>query len=65
MAIAWTLRNPAVTSALIGVSRLTQAEDAVKALDRLEFSPEELAAIDRAALPEAAVNLWAGSSAVV
>ena len=46
MAIAWMLRTPAVTRALIGVSRPAQVEDAVKALDRLDFSPEELAEID-------------------
>ncbi len=46
MALAWVLRLPVVTSALIGASRVSQLEENVKALDNLAFSPEELAAID-------------------
>lgn len=46
MAIAWVLRNPVVTSALFGASRPKQIQDVVGALQNLEFSPEELAAID-------------------
>jgi L-glyceraldehyde 3-phosphate reductase len=46
MAVAWTLRNPVVTSSLIGASRVEQIEGVVRALDRLEFSPDELARID-------------------
>lgn len=48
MAIAWVLRQPQVTSALIGASRLAQIEDCVGALANLAFTEEELAAIDRA-----------------
>ncbi|QJC53725.1 L-glyceraldehyde 3-phosphate reductase [Paenibacillus albicereus] len=47
MALAWTLRGGRVTSALIGASRVSQIEDNVKALDNLDFSEAELAAIDR------------------
>ncbi|MFL7838076.1 MAG: L-glyceraldehyde 3-phosphate reductase [Candidatus Promineifilaceae bacterium] len=47
LAIAWTLRNPVITSALIGASKPEQIEDIVKALDNLELSVEELAAIER------------------
>ncbi|MDQ2730296.1 MAG: aldo/keto reductase, partial [Armatimonadota bacterium] len=47
MALAWTLRLPAVTSALIGASKVSQIEENVKALDNLAFSEEELKAIDR------------------
>jgi L-glyceraldehyde 3-phosphate reductase len=47
MAIAWVLRQPAVTSALIGASSPGQIEAAVGALDRLDFSNDDLAAIDR------------------
>jgi L-glyceraldehyde 3-phosphate reductase len=47
MAVAWVLRQPVVTSALIGASRPSQIEDAVAALDRLDFSDDELAEIDR------------------
>ena len=46
MAIAWVLRQPAVTSALIGASSTAQIEAVVAALDRLEFADDELAAID-------------------
>jgi L-glyceraldehyde 3-phosphate reductase len=47
MALAWTLRDPRVTSALIGASSVAQLEANVAALDRLEFDPAELAEIDR------------------
>jgi len=57
MAVAWVLRDPRVTSALVGISSVEQLEDAVGALDRLDFSDEELAEIDRYAT-EAGVNLW-------
>jgi len=49
LALAWVLRHPGMTSALIGASRVSQIEDAVGALENLEFSPEELAAIDAVA----------------
>ncbi len=47
MAIAWVLRQPTVTSALIGASRVSQIEDSLTALKNLHFSAEELAQIDR------------------
>jgi L-glyceraldehyde 3-phosphate reductase len=47
MAIAWVLRHPEMTSALIGASRVRQIEQNVAALKNLAFSVEELAAIDR------------------
>jgi len=47
MALAWVLRLPAVTSALIGASSIAQLETNVKTLDRLDFSAEELAAIEK------------------
>ncbi len=46
MALAWVLRHQAVTSVLIGASKVAQIEDAVGMLDRLEFTAEELAAIE-------------------
>ena len=46
LALAWTLRHPEMTSALIGASKATQIDDAVGALDNLEFSEEELARIE-------------------
>jgi L-glyceraldehyde 3-phosphate reductase len=62
MALAWTLRDPRVTSTLIGASSVTQLEQNVAALERLEFSDEELARIDEHAV-DAGINLWAESSA--
>jgi len=46
MASAWVLRNPGVTSALIGASRVSQIEDIVSVLENLKFSEEELKTID-------------------
>jgi L-glyceraldehyde 3-phosphate reductase len=46
MALAWVLRDPRMTSAVIGASSVRQLEDNVKALDVAAFSPEELAEID-------------------
>jgi L-glyceraldehyde 3-phosphate reductase len=46
LAIAWTLRNPVITSALIGASKPEQIEDIVRALDNLALSEEELVAIE-------------------
>jgi L-glyceraldehyde 3-phosphate reductase len=61
MAIAWTLRHSVMTSALIGASSVAQLETNVAALDRLDFSDDELAEIDRYAT-ESDINLWAASS---
>jgi len=61
MALAWTLRDPRVTSALAGASSVAQLEQNVAALDHLDFSSEELAEIDRYAT-DSGVNLWAASS---
>ncbi|MGE8410707.1 MAG: L-glyceraldehyde 3-phosphate reductase [Pseudomonas sp.] len=57
LALAWTLRDPRVTSALIGASRPEQIIENVAALDNLVFSAEELALIDRHAV-EGGINLW-------
>jgi L-glyceraldehyde 3-phosphate reductase len=46
MAIAWILRHPGMTSALIGASRPAQIEEAVGVQQNLNFSDEELKAID-------------------
>ena len=61
LALAWTLRDPRVTSTLIGASSVEQLEANVASLDKLEFSDEELAEIDRYAT-EADINIWAESS---
>jgi len=62
MALAWTLRDDRVTSTLIGASSVTQLEENVAALDRLDFTEDELAEIDRYA-SDAGINIWASSSA--
>jgi L-glyceraldehyde 3-phosphate reductase len=61
MAIAWALRDPRVSSALIGASSVAQLEQNVAALANLDFSAEELAEIDRHAV-EGDINIWAPSS---
>ncbi len=61
MALAWVLRDPRVTSALIGASSVDQLETNVAALDNLEFSDAELAEIDQHAV-DAGINIWDQSS---
>jgi len=63
MALAWTLRDPRVTSALAGASSVEQLEANVAALERMDFTDEELAQIDKYAT-ESGINLWAASSNV-
>jgi L-glyceraldehyde 3-phosphate reductase len=60
LALAWVLRDPRVTSTLIGASSVAQLEDNVAAVNNLEFSADELAAIDQHAV-ESGVDLWAGA----
>jgi L-glyceraldehyde 3-phosphate reductase len=62
MALAWTLRDPRMTSALVGASSISQLEANVAALENLHFSPDELTEIDEYAT-DADINLWAHSSA--
>ena len=62
MAIAWVLRDERVTSALVGASSVAQLEDSLGALERLDFTEDELSEIDRHAT-DADLNLWARSSA--
>jgi L-glyceraldehyde 3-phosphate reductase len=62
MAIAWTRRDPRVTSSLVGASSVEQLDNTLGALDNLDFSDDELAAIDRHAT-DAGINQWAESSA--
>jgi L-glyceraldehyde 3-phosphate reductase len=62
MALAWTLRDPRVTSALVGASSVAQLEENLAALDRVAFSADELAEIDQYAT-ESEINIWRDSSA--
>ena len=57
MAIAWALRDPRVTSALIGASSVAQLEQNIAALDHLDFTPDEIATIDRYAV-DSGIDLW-------
>ena len=61
MALAWTLRDPRMTSTLVGASSVAQLEANVASLDRLDFSADELAEIDRYAT-ESSINIWEQSS---
>ncbi|MCP2341691.1 L-glyceraldehyde 3-phosphate reductase [Actinomadura rupiterrae] len=61
MALAWTLRDRRVTSALIGASSVAQLENSLAALTTPAFTAEELTAIDRDAV-EAGINIWSASS---
>ena len=51
-----------MTSTLIGASSVAQLEDSLRAIDRLDFSADELAEIDRYAT-DSDINIWVGSSA--
>ncbi len=62
MALAWTLRDPRVTSTLVGASSVRQLEENLGALEQLTFTDDELRSIDEHAV-EAGINLWASSSA--
>jgi uncharacterized protein (DUF1697 family) len=57
MAISWVLRHPEVTSALIGASRPAQIDDALAALDKRTFSPDELDRIEQALAREVGLEI--------
>ena len=57
LALAWTLRDPRITSTLVGVSSMEQLEANVATLDNLELSDDELAEIDRYAT-DSGINIW-------
>jgi L-glyceraldehyde 3-phosphate reductase len=61
MAVAWVLRDPRITSALIGASSVDQLDDTLGALENLDFSDDELREIDDHAV-DAGINLWEASS---
>jgi len=62
LALAWTLRDPRMTSTLVGASSVEQLESNVAAIEKLDFTEGELAEIDRYAT-DADINIWAESSA--
>jgi L-glyceraldehyde 3-phosphate reductase len=61
LAVAWVLRDPRVTSALVGASSVAQLEDTVSALQNADFDDAELAEIDEYAV-DGALNIWQQSS---
>ncbi|MBG1233884.1 L-glyceraldehyde 3-phosphate reductase [Aestuariivirga litoralis] len=64
MAIAWVLRNPAVTTALIGARNVAQLDDSLDAVKNLAFSADELKKIDQFAT-ESSIDLWRSQSDVM
>ena len=61
LALAWTLRDPRMTSTLVGASSVEQLEANIATLENLDFTQDELAEIDRYAT-ESDINIWATSS---
>jgi L-glyceraldehyde 3-phosphate reductase len=61
MALAWVLRNPAVSSTLVGASSVEQLQENLAALDNLTFTPDELSEIDEYAT-DSGIDLWRESS---
>ncbi len=62
LALQWALRDPRMTSLVVGASSVEQLDSNLDALEGPEITDEELAAIDQDAT-DAGINLWAGSSA--
>jgi L-glyceraldehyde 3-phosphate reductase len=61
LALAWALRDPRMTSLVVGASSVAQLDDNVGALERLDFTDDDLDEIDRCAT-DAGINIWARSS---
>jgi L-glyceraldehyde 3-phosphate reductase len=64
MALSWVLRDPRVTSVVIGASSVRQLEDNAAAIEQVDFAPEELAAIDDVAVDDPAIDLWRAQSQI-
>ena len=64
MALSWVLRDPRVTSVVLGASSVQQLEDNVAAIDHTGFSSGELAAIDAVADDDPEIDLWRAQSAI-
>jgi L-glyceraldehyde 3-phosphate reductase len=62
LALVWALRDPRMTSLVIGASSIAQLEDNIAVLDNLDLSDGELAEIESLAPQDAGINLWARSS---
>ena len=64
LAVSWVLRDPRVTSVVVGASSVRQLEDTVAAVGHTEFSTDELAAIDAVAVDDPRVDLWRAQSEI-
>ena len=64
MALSWVLRDPRVTSVVVGSSSVRQLEDNVAAIEQVDFAPDELDAIDALAVDDPAVDLWRTQSQI-
>jgi L-glyceraldehyde 3-phosphate reductase len=64
MALSWVLRDPRVTSAVVGASSVRQLEDNVAATQNTEFTADELAAIDTVAIDDPGLDLWREQSEI-
>jgi L-glyceraldehyde 3-phosphate reductase len=64
LALSWVLRDPRVTSVVVGASSVRQLEDSVAAIQHLEFTAEELTAIDAVATDDPDVDLWREQSQI-
>ncbi len=62
MAIAWSLRDPRVTTALIGARNVKQLDNSLDSLKNMTFSQEEIIDIDKFAVDDPAIDLWRGVS---
>jgi L-glyceraldehyde 3-phosphate reductase len=62
LAVSWVLRDPRVTSVVVGASSAQQLEDTVAAVGHTDFSDAELAAIDAVAVDDPQVDLWRAQS---
>ncbi|HJQ42541.1 MAG TPA: aldo/keto reductase, partial [Jatrophihabitantaceae bacterium] len=64
LAVSWVLRDPRVTSVVVGASSTSQLEDTVAAIGRTDFSSDELAAIDAVATDTPEIDLWRAQSEI-
>jgi L-glyceraldehyde 3-phosphate reductase len=64
MALSWVLRDPRITSVVLGASSVHQLEDNIAAIGHLEFTSEELAAIDAIATDDPHIDLWRDQSQI-
>jgi L-glyceraldehyde 3-phosphate reductase len=58
LAVSWVLRDPRVTSVVVGASSVAQLQDTVAAIDHTDFDPAELAVIDEIAKDDPEIDLW-------